>query len=85
MRLQGKVRQKGERRPKSLAEQGLPVVGLILKLFRVGQGKTLAKTDSKRLKELAVQSLERIEKALLQFDRELGHMNGELVHKAKVR
>lgn len=78
------MREKGQRQLKSLSEQGMPVVLLILKLLRQTGHKNLLKTDSKRLKELAIQSLGRVEKTLLTFDRDLGQMNGELVHKMKV-
>jgi mRNA-degrading endonuclease RelE of RelBE toxin-antitoxin system len=67
-----------------LAEQGMPVISVILKLFKNFQYKNFPKTDSKRLKEFAIQNLEKVEKTLLTFDKELTYMNGEQVHKLKV-
>ena len=78
------MKEKGQQQELSFAEQGMPLIHLIHKLFRNPQYKNVAKSDGKRLKELALQSLEKVEKSLLLFDRELARMNGEQVHKAKV-
>jgi hypothetical protein len=62
----------------------MPVISFILKLFKNNQYKNFLKADSKRLKEFAIQNLEKVEKTLLNFDKELTYMNGEQVHKLKV-
>ena len=62
----------------------MPLILVILKLFRNSQYKNYSKLDSKRLKEFAIQSLEKVEKKLLTFDKGLSLMNGEQVHKLKV-
>jgi hypothetical protein len=78
------MKQKAEQQEKNIAEQGMPLIHLIHKLFKHPQYKNVTKGDAKRLKELALQNLEKVEKTLLAFDKELYRMNGEHVHKQKV-